>query len=72
MTRDTASLARRFALLLAVLAPLSSAAQEAEPLPCSSSSNCVNSASEGLAPLVYAGDAVRGLTLLKATLAHFP
>jgi len=72
MTRDTASLARRFALLLAVLAPLSSAAQEAEPLSCSSSSNCVNSASEGLAPLVYAGDAVRGLTLLKATLAHFP
>ena len=59
-------------LLLALLAPLRSIAQEAEPLPCESPSNCVNSASEGLAPLVYAGDAARGLALLKTTLAHFP
>jgi uncharacterized protein (DUF1499 family) len=59
-------------LLLTLLAPPSSMAQEAEPLPCDSPSNCVNSASEGLTPLVYAGDAARGLALLKATLAHFP
>jgi uncharacterized protein (DUF1499 family) len=59
-------------LLLTLLAPPSSMAQEAEPLPCDSPSNCVNSASEGLAPLVYAGDAARGLALLKATLTHFP
>jgi uncharacterized protein (DUF1499 family) len=59
-------------LLLTLLAPPSSMAQEAEPLPCDSPSNCVNSASEGLAPLVYAGDAARGLALLKATLVHFP
>ncbi|MEY4268084.1 MAG: hypothetical protein RIS90_2619 [Pseudomonadota bacterium] len=72
MTRHTAPFARRFALLLAVLAPLVGVAQEAEPLPCSSPGNCVNSASEGFAPLVYAGDAARGLALLKATLAHFP
>ena len=59
-------------LLLTLLAPPSSMAQEAEPLPCDSPSYCVNSASEGLTPLVYAGDAARGLALLKATLAHFP
>ena len=59
-------------MLLTLLAPPSSMAQEVEPLPCDSPSNCVNSASEGLAPLAYAGDATRGLTLLKATLAHFP
>ena len=60
MTSHTAPYARRLALLLAILAPLSSAGQDAEPLPCGSPSNCVNSASEGFAPLVY------------ATLAHFP
>ncbi len=59
-------------LLLTLLAPLRSIAQEAEPLPCDSPSNCVNSTSEGLAPMVYTGDAARGLALLKATLAHFP
>jgi uncharacterized protein (DUF1499 family) len=59
-------------LLLTLLAPLRSIAQEAEPLPCESPSNCVNSTSEGLAPMVYTGDAARGLALLKATLAHFP
>ncbi len=58
--------------LLTLLAPLRSIAQSAEPLPCETTSNCVNSASEGLAPMVYTGDAARGLTLLKATLAHFP
>jgi len=72
MTSHTAPYARRLALLLAILAPLSSAGQDAEPLPCGSPSNCVNSASEGFAPLVYTGEAVRGLALLKATLAHFP
>ena len=60
------------ALLLTLLAPLRSTAQSAESLPCETTSNCVNSASEGLAPMVYTGDAARGLTLLKATLAHFP
>ena len=59
-------------LLLTLLAPSHSMAQEVEPLPCETTSNCVNSASEGLAPMVYTGDAARGLTLLKATLAHFP
>ena len=59
-------------LLLTLLASPRSMAQEVEPLPCDSPSNCVNSASEGLAPLVYAGDAARGLALLKATLTHFP
>jgi uncharacterized protein (DUF1499 family) len=59
-------------LLLTLLAPLRSIAQEAEPLGCDSPSNCVNSSSEGLAPLVYAGDAASGLALLKATLVHFP
>ena len=59
-------------LLLTLLAPLRSIAQEAEPLPCETTSNCVNSTSEGLAPMVYTGDAARGLALLKATLAHFP
>ena len=59
-------------LLLTLLAPLRSIAQSAEPLPCESPSNCVNSTSEGLAPMVYTGDAARGLALLKATLAHFP
>ena len=59
-------------LLLTLLASPRSMAQEVEPLPCDSTSNCVNSASEGLAPLVYAGDAARGLALLKATLTHFP
>ncbi len=59
-------------LLLTLLTPPRSMAEEAEPLPCDSPSNCVNSASEGLAPLVYAGDAARGLALLKATLTHFP
>ena len=59
-------------LLLTLLPSPRSMAQEAEPLPCDSPSHCVNSASEGLAPLVYAGDAARGLALLKATLAHFP
>ena len=59
-------------LLLTLLAPSRSMAQEVEPLPCETTSNCVNSASEGLAPMVYTGDAARGLTLLKATLAHFP
>ena len=65
-------LALLLALVLTLLAPLRSIAQQAEPLPCESPSNCVNSASEGLAPLVYAGDAARGLALLKTTLAHFP
>jgi len=60
------------ALLLTLVAPMRSIAQQAEPLPCESPSNCVNSASEGLSPLVYAGDAARGLALLKATLVHFP
>ena len=59
-------------LLLTLLTPSRSMAQEVEPLPCETTSNCVNSASEGLAPMVYTGDAARGLTLLKATLAHFP
>jgi uncharacterized protein (DUF1499 family) len=59
-------------LLLTLLAPLRSIAQSAEPLPCETTSNCVNSTSEGLAPMVYTGDAARGLALLKATLAHFP
>ena len=59
-------------LLLTLLASPRSMAQEVEPLPCDSPSKCVNSASEGLAPLVYAGDAARGLALLKATLTHFP
>ena len=59
-------------LLLTLLAPLRSIAQSAKPLPCESPSNCVNSTSEGLAPMVYTGDAARGLALLKATLAHFP
>ena len=59
-------------LLLTLLTPSRSMAQEAEPLPCETTSNCVNSASEGLAPMVYTGDAARGLALLKATLAHFP
>ena len=59
-------------LLLTLLPSPRSMAQEVEPLPCDSPSNCVNSASEGLAPLVYAGDAARGLALLKATLTHFP
>ena len=56
------------ALMLTLMAPMRSIAQQAESLP----SNCVNSASEGLSPLVYAGDAARGLALLKATLTHFP
>ena len=60
------------ALMLTLMAPMRSIAQQAESLPCDSSGNCVNSASEGLSPLVYAGDAARGLALLKATLAHFP
>ena len=60
------------ALLLTLVAPMRSIAQQAEPLPCESPSNCVNSASEGLSPLVYAGDAALGLALLKATLVHFP
>lgn len=59
-------------LLFTLLTPSRSMAQEVEPLPCETTSNCVNSASEGLAPMVYTGDAARGLTLLKATLAHFP
>ena len=59
-------------LLLTLLPSPRSMAQEAEPLPCDSPSHCVNSASEGFSPLVYAGDAARGLALLKATLAHFP
>lgn len=59
-------------LLLTLPTPSRSMAQEVEPLPCETTSNCVNSASEGLAPMVYTGDAARGLTLLKATLAHFP
>ncbi len=59
-------------LLLTLLAPSHSIAQQAEPLPCDSPSNCVNSASEGLSSVVYAGDAARGLALLKATLTYFP
>lgn len=59
-------------LLLTLPTPSRSMAQEVEPLPCETTSNCVNSASEGLAPMVYTGDSARGLTLLKATLAHFP
>ena len=61
-------------LTLPLLLPAAAVAQDVaqQPLPCSISSNCVNSASAGFAPLVYAGDAARGLALLKATLTHFP
>lgn len=74
MTPRTTLSAQRLTLLFALLSPLAGLAQEAaaHPLPCSVPSNCVNSASEGLAPLAYAGDPARGLALLKATLAHFP
>ncbi|MEI6762508.1 MAG: DUF1499 domain-containing protein [Betaproteobacteria bacterium] len=61
-------------LTLSLLAPAAAVAQDVPqlPLPCSISSNCVNSASAGFAPLVYAGQPARGLALLKATLTHFP
>ena len=74
MTPRTTLSAQRLALLFALLTPLSALAQEAtaHPLPCSVPSNCVNSASDGFAAMVYAGDAGRGLALLQATLAHFP
>lgn len=74
MTPHTAPFARLLPLLFALLTPLDGIAQEAaaQTLPCSVPSNCVNSASEGLAPLVYAGDAARGLALLQATLGQFP
>lgn len=42
------------------------------PLPCQSTSNCVNSASEDMGPLVFSGDATRGMALLLATLSTFP
>ena len=61
-------------LTLTLLVPATAVAQDVaqQPLPCSISTNCVNSASEGFAPLAYAGDPARGLALLKATLTHFP
>lgn len=60
------------------------AAQEAGPeiklgpdahptdLSCPRSSNCVNSLGGGLPALRYTGDALQGMTLLRATLASHP
>lgn len=71
--------------LLMVLALGGCAAQESGPeikleagtqptdLMCPSTSNCVNSlSSSGPAPLRYAGSAMQGMALLRATLASFP
>ena len=74
MTPRTTPFAQLLTLLFALLTPLAGNSQEAaaQPLPCNVSSNCVNSASDGFAPLAYAGDAARGLALLQATLGQFP
>lgn len=76
MTLHTTPFAQLLTLMFALLTPLAGIAQEAAaqplPLPCSVPSNCVNSASDGFTPLVYAGDAARGLALLQATLGQFP
>ena len=78
MKLHTTPFAQLLTLMFALLTPLAGIAQEAAaqplplPLPCSVTSNCVNSASDGFTPLVYAGDAARGLALLQATLGQFP
>jgi uncharacterized protein (DUF1499 family) len=74
MTPRTTPFAQLLTLLFALLTPLAGNSQEAaaQPLPCNVSSNCANSASDGFAPLAYAGDAARGLALLQATLGQFP
>ncbi len=74
MKLHTTPFAQLLTLMFALLTPLAGIAQEAaaQPLPCSVPSNCVNSASDDFTPLVYAGDAARGLALLQATLGQFP